>query len=99
MSETSEVCCIGSLDEGFDLEKAKTFLNVGKVGEEDCRKCWGFRYCSLCGKKADAGNGRLEAEVKKEFCPGVRNQIENKMKLYLLFQEIPHYYGAQASVL
>lgn len=99
VSETSDVCCIGSLENGFDLEKARAFLNVGAITEEDCKRCWSFRYCSLCGKKADAGNGRLEAEEKRRFCAQVRGQAEAKIKLYLLFQEIPGYYGAQASVL
>ncbi len=99
VSETSEVCCIGSLEKGFNLKKATDFLNVGKLTEEDCKRCWAFRYCSLCGKKADAGNGKLEATEKRKFCVDARGQAEGKIRLYLLFQEIPNYYGEQASVL
>lgn len=98
VSEKSEMCCIGSLEDGFDIEKAKVFLNVGQVTEEDCRNCWSFRYCSLCGKKADAGSGRPDAKTKKMFCAEACSRAEDKMKLYLLFKEIPVYYAAQTAV-
>lgn len=93
VSETSALTCIGSLEKGVDIEAAKRFLNVGKVTEEQCRKCWCFRYCTLCGKKADAGTDRMEAEKKLQYCSDVRGRTYDKMMIYLLFREIPFYYA------
>lgn len=95
VSETSEATRIGNLTDGFDVDKVKRFLNVGQVTEEDCRNCWSFRFCSLCGKKADSGNAEFDAARKKKHCGDVRNAAYEKIKRYLLFQEMAVYYGAQ----
>ena len=99
VSETSKTCYIGSLEKGLDLERVSEFLNVSRITAEDCKQCWSFRYCTLCGKKADGGNGRLEAERKRKFCSEVHSYAASKMMLSLLFQEIPVYYGKQAAVI
>lgn len=92
VSETSALTCIGTLEGGIDIEAAKRFLNVGTVTEEQCRKCWCFRYCTTCGKKADAGTDKMEAEKKLQYCSDVRARTYDKMMLYLLFKELPFYY-------
>ena len=23
-------------------------MNIGKLTEEECKKCWGLRFCSIC---------------------------------------------------
>ena len=93
VSETSSVPCIGSLDKGFDMENVKKFLNVGRVTEEECKYCWSFRYCILCGKKADGGSGKMEPQLKLKHCSESRSSAEIIFREKLLLMEVPNYYG------
>lgn len=40
--------CIGDLENGFNVEKAKEILNIGKITENECKNCWALRLCSSC---------------------------------------------------
>ena len=51
--------CIGSLETGFDLENAERLLNFANITSERCKRCWCFRHCTLCAKKADTGEAQL----------------------------------------
>ncbi|MCL2052182.1 MAG: Cys-rich peptide radical SAM maturase CcpM [Lachnospiraceae bacterium] len=98
VSEKSQAMCIGSLDEGFNLEKAKDVLGIGTLTKEECKKCWCFRYCSLCAKKADDEFGKLSAEVKLSFCNEAKSRAYQNLEQYLLFKEIPQFYSRQLSI-
>ena len=47
-SEASRCMRIGSVDSGFDVPKIAKLLNVGKITEEECKSCWGFRLFRQC---------------------------------------------------
>lgn len=88
--------CIGTLDDGFNLENAQKILNVGKLTEESCKNCWCFRYCTLCAKKwRTDGSGQLSAEEKLSHCKEARAGAYNQFCEYLLMKEIPIYYAEQ----
>ncbi len=76
---------IGSLDTGFDFEKINNILNVGKIAEEDCKKCWAFSLCSICAKRTDDG-GKMTDKRKKIACKDSKliayNKIMNKILAY-----------------
>jgi len=93
VSEKSSAMYIGSLKDGFNLKNAQDILNIGKLTENECKKCWCFRYCGMCVKKADSTSGELSAEVKLSFCDGTRNDVYRKMQTRILFKEIPKYYS------
>ena len=95
VSERSPAMCIGTLDDGFNLENAQKILNVGKLTEESCKNCWCFRYCTLCAKKADDGSGQLSAEEKLSHCKEARAGAYNQFCENLLMKEIPIYYAEQ----
>ncbi|MGP1433835.1 MAG: radical SAM protein [Peptoanaerobacter stomatis] len=92
VSESSNACRIGTLEEGFDINKAKEFLNIGKLTEDVCRKCWCIRFCSMCGKMADSGKDTLDPEHKLKLCKNEHAAAEDKIKLYLLIKEINQYH-------
>lgn len=69
--ECSADTIIGNIDKGFDLDKAETLLNVGKLTEEQCRDCWCAKYCYICTAHLDQGDG-LSRELKQKHCAGVR---------------------------
>ncbi len=86
VSEFSEVMKIGNIDTGFDLEKVKYLMNVGKLSEEKCKNCWAFRFCILCGASADSGNG-LSGSAKISRCGSVRDIAENNLKDICILKE------------
>jgi len=92
VSEKSPAMCIGSIDSGFNIEKAYRILNVGSLTEAECRNCWCFRLCTLCAKKADDNSEELSERVKKSYCPEIRIGAYSTVQQYLLFKEIPVYY-------
>lgn len=51
---------IGTLEEGFDVNQIRKILNVGKLTENDCSKCWNLTHCSLC-----AGQIEFDIEPKR----------------------------------
>lgn len=46
--ENSPACMIGNLFSGIDVNKVVELLNIGKITEEECKRCWAMRLCSMC---------------------------------------------------
>ncbi len=89
VSETSSCTNIGSLNEGFDIEKVRRFLNISQITEE-CRNCWAFVLCSVCAKHAVDGN-ILCANMKRKQCAGAReNAWKQIMSRILLYENMVH---------
>lgn len=77
IDELSPVGQIGSIDAGIDLDKANTILNVGKITEDQCKKCWAISQCKICFIHADDGH-TLNASKKLQRCQDVKgNVLEN----------------------
>ncbi len=79
VSETSSQMQIGNVDTGFDVDKIKALLNIGRISEKKCINCWALRFCSLCAAAADE-NSNLSMEKKVSHCISVRNYVENLLK-------------------
>lgn len=86
VSETSEIMKMGNIYDGFDICAAKRILNVGKVTEDECIKCWAFDFCSQCIAFADGGD-EVSREKRLKECGRVRNDVENMMKDYIILQK------------
>ena len=99
VSELSEVMNIGNLMRGFDFEKAGAILNFSRLTEEMCGKCWAFRHCTQCAKKADDGTKLLSKKMKLKNCKETLNYAYNEMMRYLVFIETPEYYFDQTKIL
>ena len=83
VSENSQVMKIGNVNEGFDYEKVKKILNVGKLTENECKECFAFRNCSLCSMVADTGKSEedeLSRNLKLESCARIRYEFDDKLK-------------------
>jgi uncharacterized protein len=48
VNEELEYFKIGTLEDGFNLERIKELINIGKITEEECKECWNLRHCSIC---------------------------------------------------
>lgn len=67
VSEKSSFSRIGDLDTGFDVDKARQIMNIGKANEEQCSRCWAFRYCDICVRAVD-GLEHLSSRLQGEAC-------------------------------
>ncbi len=86
VNETCEEMCIGNIYDGFNLESVKRLLNIGKITEESCKKCWAFNFCTQCGVTADNGK-KMVPEQRLEKCGAVRNHVDNLLKDYIVLKE------------
>lgn len=91
VSETSNLMQIGNLIDGFNYDKAGSLLNIGSLTPNECRNCWAFQHCSLCGRHADDDN-ILSRELKLSYCNSVRNALKNDLECIILFNEINRIY-------
>lgn len=95
VSECSKAMCIGSLDSGFDIEKAKNLLNVGAISKDACKKCWAFQHCSLCAKQADDGSEHLSAAKRMSNCKNVKADAYEKIRRLIFLNEVDQFYSEQ----
>lgn len=91
VSETSECMKIGTLDEGFDYEKADTLLNISKITAKRCQNCWAFWFCEICAKAAEDGDN-LSPQQKTVVCSTIKPHIEENLYYYLLKKEVADLY-------
>lgn len=70
---------IGNLENGFDIQRIKEMINVGKYTEKECLNCWAFLYCGTCvAKMVDKGD--VSREKRLEHCEHVRNSLIGKLQ-------------------
>ena len=87
VNESSEMMKIGSIETGIDIDKAKKLLNIGKITEEKCKKCWAFRFCTSCAVYAEDGD-KLSADKRMSRCSSIRSSIEAYFKGYCVLKEL-----------
>ena len=67
---------IGCLESGVDLEKVKSFMNIGKLTENECRTCWAIRFCNICILRCiDFEADCTSIELKKKNCSYQKRSI------------------------
>ncbi|WP_438434653.1 Cys-rich peptide radical SAM maturase CcpM [Gorillibacterium sp. sgz500922] len=93
VSETSENMKIGNIHSGFDYEKIRGILNIGKLTEERCKDCWSFRFCYLCAAFADTTT-ELSAKEKGKHCGSVRANTESLLKDICVMKELGYDFHA-----
>ena len=86
LNETIEDLNIGNVTDGYDIEKIRKILNIGKYTENECKNCWGSRYCKICIQKMQ-GNGKLSVEEKKKYCKLMLDNLEKLMKEYIILRK------------
>lgn len=90
VSEESKIMNIGHVDTGFNIDKAKKILNIGKVNEESCKNCWAIRFCSICAASLDVAENEFSKKKKEECCRKVKASLEEKFKNYCFLKEFNH---------
>lgn len=86
VNEESFVMNIGNVHEGFDENKILDLMNFGKLTEEECKKCWAFRFCELCPISADQ-DSELSRSMKLKKCGEMKVKLEENIREYLLLKD------------
>lgn len=86
VSETSDVMCIGSIQDGFDYEKADALLNICRLTEEQCKNCWALAHCGVCARVCD-NNGELSPGLKLSNCKRKKYEAEASLKTHIFYRE------------
>lgn len=86
-SETCSASNIGNLEKGYDIEKIKNLLNVGKLTEEECKDCVAMEHCKVCVGTMEVDRDEFCAESKKEICEASKNSFEEMLKNYCVLKE------------
>ena len=87
VSECSDAMKIGSLQEGFDVNKVLSLLNVAQLTEKNCRNCWAYHQCYQCAKFCDNFN-ELSPTKRLQECHTVRSTLDYHIRCYIMLKEI-----------
>ena len=72
----------------LNYELMHKFLNIGKMTEEECKKCYAFRLCSMCATSCfDCEKDTLTAEQKLNACKGVKKRVDDFLLQYIISRE------------
>lgn len=86
-SETSEHMKIGHIDSGFDIEKSRKILNIGKIDEDSCKNCWAIRLCILCAPCIDDTHS-FSSKLKYKHCANMKAMLIETLKNYCVLKEL-----------
>ena len=86
VNETCNEMCIGNIYDGFDMDSVKRILNIGKITESACKKCWAFNFCTQCAVTADDGE-KISPSIRLEKCNKIRDYVEGLIKDYIVLKE------------
>ena len=71
---------IGSLDKGFNFNKMRALLNIGKVTKDECINCWNLPNCTMCAGEIDFKDGHtLQREEKAKLCALKKQRVEQQI--------------------
>ena len=84
VNEKSESMIIGNIYSGFDMNKVKNILNIGKLTEEQCINCWNFIHCGMCAASS-VDDHELSANKRLANCNAHKNStLANFLTICLL---------------
>lgn len=72
----------------LNYELMHEFLNIGKMTEAECRKCYAFRLCSMCATSCfDCEKNALTANQKLSACKAVKKRVDDFLLQYVKSKE------------
>lgn len=87
VSECSKICKIGTIEDGFEIEKIKKLLNIENFTRKECQNCWAYESCTMCLAYAD-GLDELSRKLMLKRCDVIRSNAEEIFKDYCVCKEI-----------
>lgn len=59
-------------------------MNIGKLTEKECKKCWAMRFCDICIASCnDISAGCITAKQKMQACHYLKSKTLTKIKRYI----------------
>ena len=86
-SNHSNTMRIGNIEIGLDYDKIYRLLNVGKITEEECKKCWAIRFCSACAINIDNFDC-LSRDLKLKECSVTLKRVESLLKNHVTINKL-----------
>ncbi|MEZ6852320.1 Cys-rich peptide radical SAM maturase CcpM [Halodesulfovibrio aestuarii] len=86
VSETSKNTCIGHINTGFDMPQVSKILNIARLTENACKKCWAFIHCYQCVAVADDIDS-LSKQKRLEECSSVKYLTHEILRDYCTLLE------------
>lgn len=96
VSEESDLVNIGDCINGIDVNKASQILNVGKIGEENCKNCWNFRFCNMCVASVDEIK-EFSLSKKMGYCETARSATRNQLLDYCTLIELGYDFTSESA--
>lgn len=81
VNENLDFYQIGSVEKGFDLDKMRDILNIGKLTEEECKSCWNLQRCAICSNEIEF-HGEKRPGKKEKLILCREKKRETEMELY-----------------
>lgn len=82
-SEKSSVLSIGNIYAGFDIDRVSDLLNIGKLTEDSCKKCFAIRSCRICAARIDNINS-LSIKHKLKLCEQQKSELIENLKKHVI---------------
>lgn len=80
VNENLDYFQIGSIEDGFYLDKMRDILNIGKLTEEECKSCWNLQHCSICSNEIEFHNHKRPGkEEKRKLCREKQRETEREL--------------------
>lgn len=86
VSESSQITCIGNLEQGFNYERVVNLLNPARLTEEQCKKCWAIRFCTHCFAVCDDLE-KLSKKMKQAECANTKMACSQSLVDYTILRE------------
>lgn len=83
--DNSEDLCIGSLDEGFDLNKIREICKY--MCRDKCKNCWNVLHCNICQSMVADSQG-FSSRLFDEECKKSRKTTEENFIKMLAIREM-----------
>lgn len=72
---------IGNIEKGVNTDIVNKFLNIGKLTEENCKKCWAIRFCNICiSGCVNVDTNEITQAQKEISCIQQKNMILSFLK-------------------
>lgn len=79
-----EELAIGNIENGIDLNKVKSMMNIGQLTIEECKNCWLMRFCRICMLTCiDVESRVITRERKLTSCKGQEERALAFLKYYI----------------
>ena len=83
VNECNKNMMIGSIKDGFDVNKIKFLMNIGEFNIDNCKNCWAIRFCNVCCAHCDDGESNLSKTMLKSKCNNTQLTVLNYIKEYI----------------